>query len=97
MVPGLFRHRSGGSRRGRVLRAKHAEVRADSDLLAAGIPTLVAFVSQRDQEFARRKGMGARNHLVLPRRAETQDSVYWTPPRARRRSVSHSTDTARRH
>ena len=34
------------------------------------------------------------SHLDVPR---TQNSVYWTPPRARRRSVSHRADAARRH
>ena len=55
---------SGRSRRRGLLRAQHAEVRADPDLRAAGVSPLLEIVSSRDEELARRKGLGARHHLV---------------------------------
>ena len=60
-------------------------------------PALVAIVSARDQELARRKGLGARHHLVAPRRARAEDPVHRTPRVARGRRVSHSADASRGH
>ena len=89
------RARAGRSRRGRLLRAQHAEVRADPDVRAAGVSALVAVVSARDQELARREGLGARHHLVAPRRAAAEDPLHRPPRVARRRRVSDRADAAR--
>ena len=97
MVPGSRRARAGRSRRRRLLRAQHAEVRSDPDLRAAGVPALVAVVSARDQELARRKGLGARHHLVAPRRATRRRSCSpGTTHRTRRPRSSPRRRGARR-
>ena len=54
------RSRSRRSRRRRLLRAEHAEVRPDPDQRAADVSAILAVLSARHQELARRKGVGAR-------------------------------------
>ena len=58
-------------------------------------PALLAIVPARDQELARRKGLGARHHLVVPRRAGAQDPVHRPPRVARGRRLPHRSDAAR--
>ena len=96
MVPGSRRARAGRPRRRRLLRAQHAEVRSDPDVRAADVSALLAIVSPRHQELARRKGLGPRHHLVVPRRAAIEDPVHRPPPVARGRGVLHRADRARR-
>ena len=95
VVPGSRRARAGRSRRGRLLRAQHAEVRADPHLRAPRLPAFVAIVSARDEELARREGLGARHHLVAPRRAGAQDPVHAAPRIARGGRLPDGADAAR--
>ena len=49
----------------------------------------------RDQELARREGLGARHHRVASRRAAREDPVHRPPPVARGRRLPHRADPAR--
>ena len=89
------RPRAGGARRGGLLRAADAEVRSHPDHGAAGLPAVLASLPEGDEELARREGLGARHHLVAPRRAGTQDPVHRAPPDARRRRVPDRADATR--
>ena len=63
------RPRARRPRRGGLLRAADAEVRSHPDLRAAGLPALGRSFPPRDEELARREGLGARHHPGAPRRA----------------------------
>jgi hypothetical protein len=43
------------------------------------VPTVLAGISQSNEEFARRKGLDARDYLIALRRARTQGPVYRAP------------------
>ena len=90
------RARAGGSRRGGVLRAQHAEIRPDPDLRVAGLSPLLALVSACHEELARRKGLGARHHLVPSGRAANEDPVHRPPPRRMPPRLPHRADAPRR-
>ena len=77
MVPRPRRPDAGRSRRGRLLRAQHAEVRAHPDLLAARVSALVAVVPARDAAIrsARRSGCAASS----PRTSAFRDATSSSP------------------
>ena len=58
-------------------------------------PRSLAVVSARDEELARREGLGSRHHLVAPRRAGAQDPVHAAPRIARGCRLPHGADAAR--
>jgi predicted naringenin-chalcone synthase len=103
MIPSLDAHlinlmgfRPDVRRRRGVLRAQHAEVRPHPDQRAANVSALLALLPRRHQEFARRKSLGARHHLVVSRRrAALEDPVHRPPSCARRRRVPDRADRSR--
>ena len=95
MVPRSGRARAGRSRRRRVLRAEHAEVRADPDLDAPCLSALLARVPARDEEFAGRENLGAWPHRLAPRHRPPEDSVHRAPSGARGNNVPHGAGARR--
>jgi hypothetical protein len=78
------------------------EVRPNPDVGAAGVPAIVAVVPTRDQEHARREGLGPRHYLGAARRHATRSCLriitHRTPPprfsRRRRGAPRSSPPTA---
>ena len=61
------------------------------------VPTVVAGISQSNEEFARRKSVDAWDYLIALRRARTQGPVYRAPSVSRCRRVSDRANAPRRN
>src|SRR5205814_1110835 len=79
------------------LRTPDAEVRSDTHLRVTRVPTVLASISQGNEEFAGRKSVDAWNYFIALRRAWTQGPVYRAPSVSRRRRISDCTNAPRRN
>src|SRR5208282_3162201 len=66
-----------------------AEVRSDTHVRVTRVPTVVAGISQGNEEFAWRKSVDAWDYFLSLRCARTQGSIYRAPSVSRCNRVSN--------